>query len=113
MKSEAVVLQESKEQKRCVDRVMKPSPAISVLFLLLLFFNQINGRRGPEDYWRAVMRDHPIPDAIRGRLNQDWMDGAESSSRNKFWGHFSRNFDTRPVAIIYHHQVDHMDEAKS
>ncbi|GMH02750.1 hypothetical protein Nepgr_004589 [Nepenthes gracilis] len=87
---------------------MKSIRAISILFLLLSFLGQLDGRKGPEDYWKAVMRDQPMPEAIRGRLKGDHQkDGAAAPSAKKTGGHFNRNFDTRPIAIIYHHQDDH------
>ncbi|GAB4853912.1 hypothetical protein Ancab_018121 [Ancistrocladus abbreviatus] len=96
-------------------QTMKPASAFFVLSLLLLILgqsvSQINGKKGPEEYWKDVVKDQDMPEAIKGLLKQDEEVGAESSSGKKTRYHFKRNFDARPIAIIYH-QVDREVEGK-
>ncbi|XP_021738411.1 organ-specific protein S2-like [Chenopodium quinoa] len=68
-------------------------------FILLLFANGIGARNSPEDYWKKVMKDQPIPEAINGIIDQKMVNPSEE---NSFWSHFKRDFDVTSNAIIYH-----------
>uniref|UniRef100_A0A803LDT2 Uncharacterized protein n=2 Tax=Chenopodium quinoa TaxID=63459 RepID=A0A803LDT2_CHEQI len=72
--------------------------------MLLLFSNEIGARNSPEDYWKKVMKDQPIPEAINGIIDQKM---ANASEKNSLWSHFKRDFDVTSNVIIYHpHQVN-------
>lgn len=98
---------------------MKLHLSLCVLFLLVTFGKEIDGtRRGQEEYWKAVMGDERMPEAINGLLSNSHKQekmfsenpsggGAERLSKSS---HFNREFDVSAVdAIIYHpsHHHDH------
>ncbi|KAJ8763509.1 hypothetical protein K2173_002392 [Erythroxylum novogranatense] len=76
---------------------MKHLFAFLVLFSLLLMVNLIHARREPEDYWRNVMKDQPLPEAIKNLMAQDQT-------------HLVKDFDTRSNAIIYHSHGHEQDK---
>ncbi|GAB4837925.1 hypothetical protein Ancab_027453 [Ancistrocladus abbreviatus] len=78
-----------------------------VIFSNQMYGSQINGRKCPEEYWKDVMKDQAMPEAIKGLLNHDEKVDAEEKTRV----HFKRNFDTRSTALIYL-QVDPKVEGK-
>ncbi|XP_015574655.1 uncharacterized protein LOC8279516 isoform X2 [Ricinus communis] len=82
------------------------------LFLLLsvfLFFNLNYARKLPaEDYWKSVMREQPMPKAIKDLFVQDPEAASLSSTGSNKKTHFVKNFDTRSIAVIYRRQ----DESK-
>ncbi|KAG6761510.1 hypothetical protein POTOM_034735 [Populus tomentosa] len=47
---------------------MKSSYALFILFSLFPFANVIGARKDTGEYWRAVMKDQPMPEAIRGLI---------------------------------------------
>ncbi|PIA55677.1 hypothetical protein AQUCO_00700175v1 [Aquilegia coerulea] len=50
------------------------------LFSLLLFVTTINARTAPEEYWIQVMKDQPMPEALKGLVNSN---PSESVSKDK------------------------------
>ncbi|KAL9269063.1 hypothetical protein AKJ16_DCAP15715 [Drosera capensis] len=83
-----------------------PIAVLSTLFFLLLLVSPFNGRQGPEDFWKSVMADQAMPGAIKGMLENSHKIDAEVSSANRIQDHVNKNFDTKGIAIIYHHQTD-------
>ncbi|KAK6916550.1 Organ specific protein [Dillenia turbinata] len=86
--------------------------AFSVLLIVTLyeqFAGIINARNSPAEYWKAVMNDQPMPEAIKGLINQDPAtvlsdenEDCHTSSKMKKGDWFVREFETRPNVIIYH-----------
>ncbi|KAK4798795.1 hypothetical protein SAY86_031121 [Trapa natans] len=75
------------------------SSAFIVLFSLLLLVSLIHARKDPAgDYWKKVMKDQPIPEAIK-----NLMVHPENRSNIR---PFLKEFDVRPNVIIYHTHAD-------
>ncbi|KAL7246720.1 hypothetical protein ACSBR2_001765 [Camellia fascicularis] len=85
---------------------MRSPSAFFLLFLLFLFLNLSNARKDPEDYWKKVMKGEPMPKAIEELVHGNPMASEkkwEASSHEAInVAHFKKDFDTRPIAIIYH-----------
>lgn len=64
------------------------------------FSNEISARKNPEEYWKKVMKDQPIPEVINGIIDEEIM--AKSYEKETFWKHFKRDFDVNSNVIIYH-----------
>ncbi|XP_061958137.1 organ-specific protein P4-like [Populus nigra] len=95
---------------------MKSSFTLFVLFSLLLFANSINARKDIGGYWRAVMKDQSMPEAIQGLVHADpitalstikdsepnprfWIyDNGVESTRTHF---FDKDFETRSGGSIH------------
>jgi len=72
----------------------------------LQFVSAIEARRGPEDYWKSVMKDEKMPEVITSLLNQDLADPIYED--NTFRSYFKRDFYVNPTnAIIYHPDHHH------
>ncbi|KDP31206.1 hypothetical protein JCGZ_11582 [Jatropha curcas] len=69
------------------------------ILLLFLFVNLNHGRELPEDYWKSIMKEERMPEAIRDLL----VEGPEASqpAGAKRIKHFVKDFDTRSIAVIY------------
>lgn len=66
----------------------------------LVSFNQ--ARKDPAgDYWKMVMKDQPMPEAIKGLMIRA---GTGDSHR------FVKDFDIKPNVIIYHAHPDHKEK---
>ncbi|KAB1207255.1 hypothetical protein CJ030_MR7G011576 [Morella rubra] len=88
---------------------MKSIFAFLLLFSLFLFVDINGARKGPEeDYWQSVMKDQPIPEAIKTLLHRD--PPYFSGERKK--DHFLKTFDTTPLAVVYHAYLDQLKEEK-
>ncbi|XP_057977075.1 organ-specific protein S2 [Malania oleifera] len=87
---------------------MKSITAFFILFSLTLLFNAMDARKGPGDYWKSIMKDQPMPEAIKGFFLHD---PAASNDEHNFLtkkaksSQFSKHFDPRPNAILYHSHV--------
>ncbi|CAM8937798.1 hypothetical protein QQ045_013972 [Rhodiola kirilowii] len=64
------------------------------LFTLFCVCEAIDGRKELSNYWRSVMKDEDMPEAIKGLVSED---GQQSLGTR-----FDRKFDPRPNLIIYH-----------
>ncbi|KAL6270134.1 hypothetical protein ACE6H2_027045 [Prunus campanulata] len=74
-----------------------------ILSSILLLSQQSNARKDLGGYWKSVMNDQPIPEAIRDLyFHQDHEDHLPSLPGSREKDHFVRDFDIRPNAIIYH-----------
>ncbi|KAK8563152.1 hypothetical protein V6N13_018307 [Hibiscus sabdariffa] len=79
---------------------MKTFFSCLIFCFLLLFVNLIHARKEPVDYWRSVMKDQAMPEAIKGLLHEDPTgSGLDSGKKMK---QFVRDFDSRHSLIIYH-----------
>ncbi|XP_061363603.1 organ-specific protein S2-like [Gastrolobium bilobum] len=78
---------------------MKSIFALLVFFFLLLVANLSYARKDQGDYWKNMMNDQPMPEAIRDLLVQD----PKVSDAGK--DHFIRDFDIKPNIILYHTHV--------
>ncbi|XP_041015853.1 organ-specific protein P4 [Juglans microcarpa x Juglans regia] len=89
---------------------MKSISAFLLLFslFLLVLVNLSDARRDPGDYWKSIMKDQPIPEAIKGLLHRD-LPYASDARENV---HFLKDFDVTPNAIIYHAHVEDKEEKK-
>ncbi|MFS7920794.1 putative organ specific protein [Helianthus anomalus] len=57
---------------------------------------------GPEEYWKSVMKDEPMPETLQNVLVHD---SSSLEDKEKKKDQFIRNFDTKPNLIIYHSHV--------
>ncbi|KAJ6402798.1 hypothetical protein OIU84_014828 [Salix udensis] len=88
---------------------MKSFLAVLVLFSFLSFVELSDARKEPrEHYWKSMMKDEPMPEAIKELFVED------SAGAGKM-NHFVKDFDTRHSAIIYHSHAekDRLKERKS
>ncbi|EOX97317.1 hypothetical protein QUC31_015760 [Theobroma cacao] len=77
---------------------MKTFFAVFIFCFLLLSANPNHARKEPGDYWKSVMKDQPMPEAIKGLLHQDPASALGSEKNMK---HFVKDFDTKHSVIIY------------
>ncbi|XP_065856877.1 uncharacterized protein [Euphorbia lathyris] len=72
--------------------MMKPTLLLCFFLLFSLFFLN-HARNVPEDYWKRVVKNQPMPEAIKGLFVED-SDAVKNT-------HFVKDFDTRSIAVIY------------
>ncbi|KAG6709548.1 hypothetical protein I3842_06G137600 [Carya illinoinensis] len=87
---------------------MKTISAFLLLFSLFLLVDLNDARKDPEDYWKSIMKDQPIPEAIKGLLRRDLPYASDAREKD----HFLKDFDVTPNAIIYHAHVEDKKEKK-
>ncbi|TYI95358.1 hypothetical protein E1A91_D02G274100v1 [Gossypium mustelinum] len=87
---------------------MKTFIAILFFCFLLLFANLNHARKEPGEYWRSVMKDQPMPEAIKGLLHEDET-GSGSGAEMKM-KQFVKDFDSRHSLIIYHNSPESKQE---
>ncbi|XVE48668.1 hypothetical protein DITRI_Ditri01bG0021000 [Diplodiscus trichospermus] len=88
---------------------MKTFFAFSIFCFLLLFANLNYARKEPGDYWKSIMKDQPMPEAIKGLLHQD---AAAAMNSEKKMEQFVKDFDSRHSLIIYHSNPEYKEEDK-
>ncbi|KAJ9163653.1 hypothetical protein P3X46_023298 [Hevea brasiliensis] len=76
---------------------MKPAFTFFLLLCLFSFVNLNYARKLPQDYWKSIMKEQPMPEAIRGLFVEEHPAANDSVSGSKF----VKDFDTRPIAVIY------------
>ncbi|KAH7517830.1 hypothetical protein FEM48_Zijuj09G0105900 [Ziziphus jujuba var. spinosa] len=88
---------------------MKSASAILVLLSLLLYFNTIESRKDPAEYWRSVMKKQPMPEAIHGLVQSDSttlvpkrQDFNEKTDCHEKVKSFADNFESRPNISAKH-----------
>ncbi|XP_039068497.1 uncharacterized protein LOC120214738 [Hibiscus syriacus] len=79
---------------------MKTFSAFLIFCFLLLFANLIHARKEPGEYWRSLMKDQPMPEAIKGLLHED------PTGSGKKVKHFVKDFDSRHSLILYHNRPE-------
>ncbi|GMJ12639.1 hypothetical protein HRI_004933100 [Hibiscus trionum] len=91
---------------------MKTFFSCLIFCFLLLFANLIHARKEPgEEYWRSVMNDQAMPEAIKGLLHEDPTgSGLDSGKKMK---QFVRDFDSRHSLIIYHNIPESKQQGKT
>ncbi|KAK7351842.1 hypothetical protein VNO77_11576 [Canavalia gladiata] len=78
---------------------MKPSKfSVFVVFSLLLVANLSYARTDLGDYWKNMMKEQPMPQAIK-----DLVEDPQASDSGK--DRFIRDFDVKPNVILYHTHV--------
>ncbi|KAB1207256.1 hypothetical protein CJ030_MR7G011577 [Morella rubra] len=87
---------------------MKSILAFSLLLSLFTFIKVNDAGKGPEDYWESVMKDQPIPEAIKTLLHRDPPHFPGERKKD----HFLKTFDTTPRAVVYHGHLDQLKEEK-
>uniref|UniRef100_A0A6N2KV85 Uncharacterized protein n=1 Tax=Salix viminalis TaxID=40686 RepID=A0A6N2KV85_SALVM len=79
---------------------MKSFLAVLVLFSFLSFVELSDARKEPREYyWKSMMKDEPMPEAIKELFVEDPAGAGEMN-------HFVKDFDTRHSAIIYHSHAE-------
>ena len=66
----------------------------------------IDARSRPGDYWKSIMNNQPMPEAITELLQQDMTSESDETKFSMATNHYVRNFDVRPNVIIYHRDAD-------
>ena len=67
------------------------------MFIHFDLFLGNHARKEPGEYWKSVMKDQPMPEAIKGLLPEDPASALDSEKKMK---HFVNDFDSRKS--IYH-----------
>lgn len=55
-------------------------------------------RKEPVDYWKSIMKEQPIPEALKNLLHLHYRQSDYQKNGNLF----VKDFDMKPSAIIYH-----------
>lgn len=77
-------------------------------FFFAQFANLNHARKEPGEYWGSVMKDQPMPEAIKGLLHEDER-GSGSGGEMKM-KQFVKDFDSRHSLIIYHNSPESKQE---
>ncbi|KAK8699198.1 hypothetical protein V6N13_115292 [Hibiscus sabdariffa] len=85
---------------------MKTCIVVFVFCFFLLFANFNHARKEPRDYWKSVMKEQPMPEAIKGLLHEDQASAMDSGKKTN---NFVKDFDSRHSFIIYHSNLKHKD----
>ncbi|RVX12317.1 hypothetical protein CK203_010692 [Vitis vinifera] len=92
---------------------MKSIVLILVSISLLLLVGIIDGRESPgEYYWKGMMKDQPMPEAVKELVDDpDFSFVSQENCHTSCSGarerdHFVKDFDSRPNGIIYHGHVE-------
>eukprot|EP00258_Populus_trichocarpa_P008344 XP_002313805.3 organ-specific protein P4 isoform X7 [Populus trichocarpa] len=90
---------------------MKSSYTFFILFSLFSFANVIGARKDTGEYWRAVMKDQPMPEAIHGLIRETTLSSVsnekadchttESNEKNNF----VKDFGPQPTATSYDNDI--------
>ncbi|XP_052194257.1 organ-specific protein P4 [Diospyros lotus] len=92
-----------------------PSAAFFLISLIFLFANLSDARKDPEDYWKSIMKEEAMPEAIQELLQKDPSSSSseEKNEPSTNMEHFIKDFDPKPNVILYHkHGGQHHQEAK-
>ncbi|KAK8518639.1 hypothetical protein V6N13_018080 [Hibiscus sabdariffa] len=84
-----------------------------IFCFLLLFVNLSHARKEPGDYWRSVMKDQPMPEAIKGLLHEDPTGSGSDPGKKMIMKQFVRDFDSRHSQIIYHNSPESKQQGKT
>ncbi|XP_022762238.1 uncharacterized protein LOC111308184 [Durio zibethinus] len=76
------------------------------IFCFLLLFANLNHATNE---WKSVMKDQPMPEAIKALLHQDPASGLDSEKMK----HFVKDFDSKHSFIIYHSNPEYKEEDKT
>ncbi|XP_028767943.1 organ-specific protein P4-like [Neltuma alba] len=73
-----------------------------IFFSFLLFVSLSYARKDVGDYWKNVMQNQPVPEAIKDLVVKDSPSSELSEAENNKKDRFVRDFDIKPNVIIYH-----------
>ncbi|PON76852.1 Organ specific protein [Parasponia andersonii] len=79
---------------------MKSITAFVVLCSILLLGNLSYARKDAGDYWKSIMKNQPMPDAIKDLFHEEGLPSLPPGSAKR--DRFVKDFDVRPNVIIYH-----------
>ncbi|XP_009778625.1 organ-specific protein S2-like [Nicotiana sylvestris] len=93
---------------------MKLLVALILLFSLALYTSNTDARKDPGEYWRAMMKDEPMPEAIKHLMPRHSV----PLSKEKTDCHTSSSvggeaFEPRPNLSIYHNNAKLKEAEKS
>ncbi|XP_054785473.1 organ-specific protein P4-like [Prosopis cineraria] len=71
-----------------------------IFFSLLLFVGLSCARKDAGDYWKNMVENQRVPEAIKDLLVQDSASQLSEAENKK--DRFDRDFDIKPNVIIYH-----------
>ncbi|KAK6916551.1 Organ specific protein [Dillenia turbinata] len=103
---------------------MESSFVCFTFFLVLLVGNTIEARKDPGEYWKEVMRDQPMPEAIQGLVrskslsNENCHTSADTINKvllveefeHKAEKPFTEDFEPRPNVSVYDNDVKPTEE---
>ncbi|KAK4741129.1 hypothetical protein SAY87_024717 [Trapa incisa] len=83
---------------------MKLRFALPAVLSLLQLSCSIDARKEPAaaEYWKMVMKEDPMPQAISNLINARGEEPSASVGDRRSSSMFVRDFDVRPNVIIYH-----------
>ncbi|KAE8706626.1 Cytochrome c oxidase bioproteinsis protein Cmc1-like isoform 1 [Hibiscus syriacus] len=90
---------------------MKTFFSFIIFCFLLLFVHLSHARKEPGEYWRSVMKDEPMPEAIKGLIHEDPKGSAMDSGKKM--KQLVRDFDSRHSLIIYHNSPESKQQDKT
>ncbi|RDY08310.1 hypothetical protein CR513_07471, partial [Mucuna pruriens] len=87
---------------------MKPIFALFLILSLLLVanLNFSHARKDLGDYWKKMMNDQPMPEAIKDLIQVEQASDARTD-------HFIRDFNIKPNVILYHTHVPKKHKQKA
>nr|XP_009614593.1 organ-specific protein S2-like [Nicotiana tomentosiformis]XP_016477141.1 PREDICTED: organ-specific protein S2-like [Nicotiana tabacum] len=82
---------------------MKSPVALILLFSLALCTCSIDGRKDPREYWRVVMKDEPMPEAIKHLMpRHSVLLSKEKTDCYALSSVGGEAFEPRPNLFVYH-----------
>ncbi|XP_075112884.1 organ-specific protein P4-like [Nicotiana tabacum] len=82
---------------------MKLHVALILLFSFALYTSSTNARKDPGEYWRAVMNDEPMPEAIKHLMPQHSVPlSIEKTDCYTLPSTGGEAFEPRPNLSVYH-----------
>ncbi|OIT02417.1 PREDICTED: organ-specific protein P4-like [Nicotiana attenuata] len=93
---------------------MKSHVALILLFSLALYTNNTDARKDPGEYWRGVMKDEPMPEAIKNLMHRHSV--LQSKEKTDCYTSSSiggEAFEPRPNLSVYHDDANLKEAEKS
>ncbi|KAJ4962589.1 hypothetical protein NE237_022528 [Protea cynaroides] len=81
-------------------KIMESVLTLLTLSSILLFTSSVDARKGPAEYWKDVMKDQPMPEAIQGLLYS--KPGSLSPLENQKQEEYHSDSYIQTNSIIYH-----------
>ncbi|OIT28078.1 PREDICTED: organ-specific protein S2-like [Nicotiana attenuata] len=93
---------------------MKSLVALILLFSLALYTSSTNARKDPGEYWRAVMQDEPMPEAIKHLMPHNSVPlSKEKTDCYTSTAVRAEAFEPRPNISVYHDDAKLKEAYKS